>query len=120
MNIYLDDNLADKTLRTLLAKARHVFIKPADVKLEGKSDARHLQHAIENKLVILTSDRDDFRDLHYLILAAGGSHSGIMVVHFDNNPSRDMHPKQIVQAVGKLERSSVPLASELVILNHWR
>jgi hypothetical protein len=120
MNIYLDDNLADKSPSALLKKAGHSVVRPIEVGLDGQSDARHLTHAVDKRLVFLTSDRDDFRDLHFLILAASGSHSGIMVVRFDNDTTRDMRPKHIAGAVGKLERSGIPLSNELVTLNHWR
>ena len=120
MKIYLDDNLADKTLGVLLAKAGYPVVRPADVALMGVSDPCHLRYAIENGLVFLTGDRDDFRDLHYLVLAAGGSHPGIMVVRFDNDPTRDMRPKHIVSALGKLHRAGIALPSALITLNHWR
>jgi predicted nuclease of predicted toxin-antitoxin system len=120
MNIYVDDNLADKALTALLKKAGHSVVRPIEVGLDGRSDASHLTHAIDKSLAFLTSNRDDFRDLHFLIRTAGGSHPGIMVVRFDNDTTRDMRPKHIVGAVGKLERSGIPLGNELVTLNHWR
>jgi predicted nuclease of predicted toxin-antitoxin system len=120
MKIYVDENLEDKTLVALLTKAGHTVVSPLAVSLRGKSDARQLQHAIEKNLVMLTSDRDDFRDLHFLVLASGGGHSGILVVMFENDPSKDLHPKHIASAIGKLERAALDLANELVTLNHWR
>jgi predicted nuclease of predicted toxin-antitoxin system len=120
MKFYLDDNLTGKNLAAMLVKAGHSIVRPIDVSLSGNSDARHLQYAIEHSLVSLTSDRRDFRDLHYLILAAGGKHPGILVVRFDNDPTRDMRPKHIVSAMGKLQRSGFSTASQLIILNQWR
>jgi predicted nuclease of predicted toxin-antitoxin system len=120
MKIYLDDNLDDLTLATLLLKAGHVVVRPADAGLVGATDTRHLTHAVRQGLVLLTADRDDFRDLHNLVLAVTGSHPGILVVRYDNDVKRDMRPKDIVTAVGKLERSGLVLANVLVILNQWR
>jgi hypothetical protein len=90
------------------------------VQRSGVSDARHLEFAIRNSRIVLTADRRDFRELHDLILAAGGHHPGIVVVRFDNNPKRDMKTAQIVRALGKLERAGVPVVDQLIILNHWR
>jgi hypothetical protein len=44
----------------------------------------------------------------------------ILVVLYDNDPTRDMKPKHIVAAVGKLERSGISCVSEIVVLNQWR
>jgi predicted nuclease of predicted toxin-antitoxin system len=120
MDLYLDDNLDDTKLADLLRKAGHSVVRPADAGLIGASDVRHLAYAIANGFTILTSDREDFRDLHDLLRAAGGAHPGILVVRFDNDATRDMKPKQIVSAIGKLERSGVDWVNDLIVLNQWR
>jgi predicted nuclease of predicted toxin-antitoxin system len=120
MKLYLDDNSADPVLTRMLLRAGHTVVCPADVGLAGASDARHLRHAVGAGLVLLTADRVDFRDLHDLVLACGGVHPGIVVVRYENDPRRDMKPKHIAGAVGKLERSGVDLTGQLTILNQWR
>jgi predicted nuclease of predicted toxin-antitoxin system len=120
MNIYLDDNRTDRSLAGLLRKVGHRVVIPGDVGLSGRSDACHLEHAIRNRLVMLTADRRDFKDLHELVLTSGGSHPGILVVRFDNDPKRDMKSKHIVAAIGKLERSGVAIVNQTVVLNQWR
>ena len=35
MNIYLDDNLTERTLAALLVRASHTVVRPADVGLPG-------------------------------------------------------------------------------------
>jgi predicted nuclease of predicted toxin-antitoxin system len=120
MKLYLDDNQADRKLATLLVNAGHGVVRPADVGLAGATDARHFEHAIREGLVVLTRDRKDFRDLHQLVLTAGGSHPGMVVVRFDNDPTRDMKSKHIVAAIAKLERSGLQLTDQVVVLNHWR
>lgn len=120
MNVYLDDNRADKRLAEMLRKAGHTVVCPADVRKVGASDARHLEYAIQGDLVVLTEDRDDFHDLHDLVLTSGGRHPGIMVVCYENNPKRDMKPIHIVAAIGKLERSGISLVNQIVVLNQWR
>jgi predicted nuclease of predicted toxin-antitoxin system len=95
-------------------------VRPGDVGLRGASDVRHLDHAIRADLAVLTADSTDFRDLHDLVLTCGGGHPGILVVRFDNDPKRDMQPKHIARAVGRLERSGVPIANQVTVLNHWQ
>jgi hypothetical protein len=120
MNLYLDDNSDDLLLANLLRKAGHAVARPADAGLSGADDARHLAHAIRTAFVVLTADREDYHSLHELVLTSGGGHPGILVVRYDNDPSRDMRPKHSVTAVGKLERAGVVIRNQVVVLNHWR
>lgn len=83
-------------------------------------DTLHLERAIRDGLIALTAGSQDFWELHSLVLTCGGNHPGILVVRYDNDRKRDMQPKHIVKAVGKLERSGVPIANEVTVLNHWR
>jgi predicted nuclease of predicted toxin-antitoxin system len=120
MNLYLDDNRASAPLANLLRKAGHHVLQPADVNLVGASDPRHLEHAIRSQRAVLTADRRDFWDLHELVLTSGGSHPGILLVRYDNDPTRDMKAKHIVTAIGKLERVGLDLHNQVVVLNQWR
>lgn len=120
MNLYLDDDSASGLLVTLLKKAAHQVTVPADVNLSGVADPRHLAHAVEHTLVLLTRNHDDFEDLHNLIQFAGGEHPGILVVRLDNDSTRDLKERDIVRAILNLERAGVPIANDLHILNHWR
>jgi predicted nuclease of predicted toxin-antitoxin system len=120
MNLYLDDNCAKISLANLLRRAGHIVTLPADVNLSGDTDARHLAACASADRVLMTRDHDDFLDLHDLILAARGQHSGILVVRTDNDPGRDMKDRDIVRAIANLEAAGVPIASEFHILNHWR
>ncbi len=120
MNLYLDDNSTDKSLAGLLRKVGHTVVIPADVGLSKRSDACHQEYAVANGLVMLTADCDDFDELHKLVLTAGGSHPGILIVRYDNDPTRDMKPKHIVTAIRKLEQAGVDPRDQLIILNQWR
>ena len=90
MNLYLDDDSASGLLVTLLKKVGHQVTVPADVNLSGVSDPRHLFHAVQHMLVLLTRNHDDFEDLHNLIQVTGGKHPGILVFRLDNDPTRDL------------------------------
>jgi predicted nuclease of predicted toxin-antitoxin system len=120
MNIYLDDNLAEDKLRGLLTKGGHSVVRPADVGRSGLSDANHLEFAIRNNWVLLTRDREDFNDLHKLVLTSGGTHPGILVVRFQNDLTKDMKAKHIAAATTKLAKSGISTTDSLIVLNHWR
>ncbi len=120
MRLYLDDNLMDRRLAGLLRKAGPMVVLPADVGMVSASDPRLLLYAIQQGLTLLSGNHKDFRDLYKLVIGSGGSHSGILLVYFDNDSTRDMRPPTIVRAIAKLETSGTPLANALHVLNQWR
>ena len=120
MNLYLDDDTADRRLVTLLIHAGHVVVVPANVYLSGASDARRFIHARQHSLLLMTKNHNDFLDLHEVVQTAEGSHPGILIIRLDNDPNRDMIPRQIVAAISHLESARVPLQNQVYILNHWR
>jgi Domain of unknown function (DUF5615) len=105
MNLYLDDDISKGALAARLKKAGHNVVLPPAVGLSGVSDPRHLLYAVQHGLVLLSKNHDDFEDLHLLIHAAKGQHSGIMIVRGDNDPKRDMKDHDIVRAI---RSSNVP------------
>jgi predicted nuclease of predicted toxin-antitoxin system len=120
MNLYLDDDTADRRLVALLADAGHIVVVPGEVHLSGATDTRHFIHAMRQSLVLVTKNHDDFLDLHEVVQVAQGTHPGILIIRLDNDPTRDMTPRQIVTALAHLEATRVPLANHIYILNHWR
>jgi predicted nuclease of predicted toxin-antitoxin system len=120
MNLYLDNDSTKVSLVNLLGRLGHQVTIPGDAGLAGVSDPRHMKHAVENNLVLLTRNHDDFEDLHLLVHAAGGKHPGLLVVRSDNDPSRDMKDRDTVRAISNLEGAGVPVANDFQVLNHWR
>ncbi len=120
MNLYLDDDIAKPALAMRLRRAGHQVVLPADAGISGASDARHLLFAVQQALVLMTKNHDDYEDLHLLIHGVQGRHSGILAVRADNDPSRDMKDGDIARAIARLEGSGVPVANDFHILNHWR
>jgi predicted nuclease of predicted toxin-antitoxin system len=120
MKLYLDDNMNDRVLVSMLRRAGHSAVQPTDVGLTGASDVLHLEYAIRARLVLLTKDSQDFKDLHQLVTTCGGQHPGILVVHHDDDPRHDMKVKHIPAAVTKLEQSGLVIGSQVVVLNQWR
>src|SRR5712691_4539256 len=103
MNLYLDDDSAKGALVRLLGSVGHQVAVPADAGLAGASDPRHLMPTVQQDLVLLTKNHDDFEDLHLLVQATGGKHPGVLVVRSDNDPNRDMKDRDIARAIGNLE-----------------
>ena len=120
MNLYLDDDTADRRLVAMLGRKGHSTVVPAGVDLSGAPDARHFIYAIQHSLVLLTRNHDDFLDLHEVVQAADGNHAGILIIRSDNDPTRDMTLRQIVTAIARLESSGASIENEVFILNHWR
>jgi predicted nuclease of predicted toxin-antitoxin system len=120
MNLYLDDDCAKGALVTRLRNTGHHIVLPADVSLGGAADPRHFLYAVRHGLVLLTRNHDDFEDLHLLVQATQGRHTGILAIRFDNDPTRDMKDTEIVRAIRNLEQSGAPIGNEYHILNHWR
>jgi len=120
MHLYLDDDTADRRLVALLTNAGHVVVVPAGVHLSGAPDTRHFIQAMRQSLTLVTRNHDDFLDLHEVVQTAHGTHPGILIIRFDNDPTRDMTLRHIVTAISRLESTGIPLENHIYILNHWR
>lgn len=120
MNLYLDDDSVDRVLVKLLKKAGHNVQIPLDVGLSGKDDPVHLIHAAKESRVFLSANYKDFRNLHDLIQQTGGVHPGILIVRYDNDPSRDMTHRAVVRAIENLSSAGLAIENHFIVLNHWR
>jgi hypothetical protein len=80
----------------------------------------NFRHSISLRRSLLTANHDDFRDLHNLILQAGGIHPGVLIIRRDNDRRRDLTPRGIVTAIAHLLAAGAPIENEFIILNHWR
>jgi hypothetical protein len=70
--------------------------------------------------VLLTGNHHDFELLHELVRRSGGHHPGVLVVRRDNDKTRDLTVRGIVNALRKLIASNLPMADSFHVLNHWR
>jgi len=102
----------------VLRKAGHDVATPVDLGISGAPDPVHLTQAIRAGRVLLTRNARDFTLLHDLVRASGGGHPGILLLHFDNDPTRDLNSRSVATAIAKLEASGVPISNELHVLNH--
>ena len=73
---------------------------------QDAAEPRAFVWAIAQALPVLTRDSEDFADLHDLIMAAGGHHSGVLVVHFDNDPRHNLTDRGIATAINNFELST--------------
>lgn len=120
MICYLDDAL-DHDLLIRVATARgHRLISPRSINPSGKHDALHFLNAVSNKMPIITRDADDFEALHDFALGIGGHHFGLITVPDETQQRKNMAAKEIARALTNLESAGVPLADQLVVLNHYR
>ena len=120
MKVLLDENMSDPRLAARLRASGHDPILAHDVGLLSVSDPRVLIFSIAERLPVLTRDSDDFEDLHDLVIAAAGHHSGILIVRFDNDPRHNLSDRGIATALSKLELSAVPTRDQIHVLNQWR
>ena len=120
MKLYLDDDTCAGLLVALLRNAGHDVMIPADVGMSGGHDAAHLLRSVVEGRVFLSHNYKDFEPIHKLVIGCSGSHTGIVLIRRDNDPSKNMTPKGIVTAIAKVEQAYPDLTNELITLNDWR
>lgn len=77
--LYLNENVEIEVVDLLSVRgigARHTLCAGN----RGKSDQFQLRYAADHGLVLLTHNRWDFRKLHEEWIAAGKTHSGILLI----------------------------------------
>lgn len=62
MNLYLDDDMVKASLVARLRRAGHQVVLPSDAALASAWDPRHLLHAVQHRLLLVSKNHDDFRD----------------------------------------------------------
>jgi hypothetical protein len=120
MRIYLDEDMESRELIGALRKAGHDVQVPLEVRLTGESDAAQLTHSIHEDRVCITANGRHFKELHDLVLQSGGSHSGILTVHQENDRRRDMRPHQMARAIANIESFLQSVRSGFYSLNDWQ
>lgn len=60
MNLYLDDDMAKRSLVARLRRAGHRIVLPNDAGLSGGWDPLHMLHAVLQRLVLVSKNHDDF------------------------------------------------------------
>lgn len=78
ISLYLDEDVST-LIGTLVRRRGFTVVTARDAGQLSKSDAQQLAYATERQLAILTHNRDDFDELARQCIAAGKTHSGIIV-----------------------------------------
>jgi predicted nuclease of predicted toxin-antitoxin system len=120
MRFLIDENLGSPRLASRLRAQGHDPILAGDAGLLSLADPRVLIWAIGQGLPVSTRDADDFQDRHDLIMAAGGHHPGMLIVHFDDDPRHNLSERAIGIAISKLESSGATIPDQVHVLNQWR
>jgi predicted nuclease of predicted toxin-antitoxin system len=95
MNFMADESCAGPVIRAL-RDAGHDVVAIAEV-ARGATDEQVLEHALNEKRVLITEDRD-FGELVY---ARGRSSAGVILVRFHSR-ARQAKPATVVEAIAKL------------------
>jgi len=77
---YFDDNIAMKPLVSALRRRGILVVTSDEGGQRGKPDEDHLAFAAARGLAVVTSDAQDFSELHWKWLQAARHHSGIVIV----------------------------------------
>jgi hypothetical protein len=120
MRLLIDENMSSPRLASRLRAREHDPVLAQDVGLLSTADARVMIWAIGQALPVLTRNARDFEDMHELIMAASGHHTGLLIVRFDGDPRHNMTEQGIAAAISRLESSGVPIADRLHVLNQWQ
>ena len=120
MRLYLDEDTAGARLVQFLRRAGHDVQVPGDAGLAGEWDPVQLTYAIGQNRVFRTRNFGDLEDLHNLLVAGQGHHPGLIVIRRDDDPRRNMSPRDIVRALANLEAAGVSLAEQYIVLNPWQ
>ena len=118
LRLYLDDCAYSRRLRQLLKAAGHDVETPFDVtpSLAGAEALAHWMHAKAVERILVTFNPRDFKRFH----EQETHHPGILAVYQDNDPTKDMSYRDIVQAIANLEQNVPQIAGGFWVLNVYR
>jgi predicted nuclease of predicted toxin-antitoxin system len=116
LRILVDEDSQARAQLNVLRCDGHDAVAVGELGKNGATDPEVLNLAQSLERVLLTHNTEDFHELH----RARPGHRGIMAVHRDANPRKNMNHGQITVAVRRLETSDVTIAGGFHVLNHWR
>ena len=120
MRILIDENMSSPRLAAAMLAAGHDVEFSTAGGRKSQSDARVMTDAIGQGRLVLTRDYEDYADLHDLVIASGGRHPGILIIRFDDEPSRNLSHRAICTALANLASAGMPIDSQVHVLNQWR
>lgn len=115
LSLLVDECIQSKILVEQLRTEGWNVVTVTEAGLQGLTDRRVLDFAIENNLLVLTTNCDDFVEE----ARRRSSHSGVLLVYQNEDTAKNMSYQQIVQAIRNLEASEVPLSNACHTLNRY-
>lgn len=113
---YFDEDSTDKALvEALRARGVEVCV-PSEVGLLEADDLDQLQWCIRNHRVLITSNIDDFYDLHSQLLRQNQSHSGIVTIQ-QQSLSIGERMRRLIKLWSAL--TAEEMVSRIEFLSHW-
>lgn len=114
--LYLDEDNHDHNLAEALRRAGLETYRCGDEGMNGASDEAQLEFAALHAFVLYTSNLRDYERLHRERLAAGLSHSGIVV-----RPGRRWSIGEQARRIGRLwtELSAEEMVNRMESLSQW-
>jgi Domain of unknown function (DUF5615) len=120
LDLFLDNCANSDLLADLLRQAGHHVVRAHEMGMTRTPDRFVLDYAASNRLTVVTKNPADFQALH----DHGNPHYGILGVHQDNDPSRDMSDREIAKAIANVENAATSggdqIPGNFFDLNQWR
>jgi predicted nuclease of predicted toxin-antitoxin system len=102
-----------------LREAGHDVRTVNDAGLQAANDDVVLGYAITQNRIVLTQNCADFAERAAALSKRGKNHPGILLVHQDNDSTKDMSVNAIVKAIRNLEQTRLALANQVIALNKY-
>lgn len=116
MRILVDEDSQARSQLNILRGDGHDVIAIGELDKNGTPDPEVFDLAQSLQRVLLTHNTEDFHELHQ----QRPGHHGIMAVHRDADPRKNMNHAQISVAIRRLGSSGMTIAGHFHVLNHWR
>ena len=114
LRLLFDEDSKARTLVRFLSEAGYDVITTTNLGLDGQPDSVVLVRATAEDRVLVTKNCLDFLEIH----EASTSHAGILLIF--QEPGKAMSYVQIVQAIGIIVKSKVPIRGECQAINSWQ
>ena len=112
----MDEDSLARALLNLLRADGHDVVSIGELKKNGTPDPEVFDLAQLLERVLLSHNAGDFHALH----RERPNHRGIIAVHRDADPRKNMNHAEIAAAIRRLATLQLPIAGNFHVLNHWR
>jgi predicted nuclease of predicted toxin-antitoxin system len=116
LRILVDEDSQARLQLNILRADGHDVVAVGELGKNGTPDPEVFDLAQLLERTLLTHNTEDYHELH----RERPGHRGIMAVHRDSDPRKNMSHAQIVVAIRRLEASGITIAADFHVLNHWR